>query len=212
MDIKIQHVSFGYDDVYLLHDLNLTIKQGERICFMGPSGCGKTTILQLISGILTPKSGQVSGVNTKRISMVFQENRLCEPLSAKANLQIGLLRGAYNPNKEHTIDLGGGKLMRQSFLDTQLKEVGICTAEKQKVSSFSGGMKRRVAILRAMLSDSELVIMDEPFQGLDEKAKREVITYIDKHLGDRTFILVTHDKAEAMLLGCRIEDVNWISM
>lgn len=216
MEIRLDQVSLGYGDHVLIKNLDMTIGAGERICIPGPSGCGKTSFLQMLLGSLQPLKGSVSGVKRDQISMVFQEDRLCENLSAAANIEIGLLRGVYPYAVGNRIEQkdakGSAKEWKLAFIQEQLKAVGISTEVEESVSSFSGGMKRRVAILRAVLSDSELLLLDEPFKGLDDASKMETMEYVKNQIGDRSVILITHDSREAEFLDCQIRQIDWLSI
>lgn len=154
---------------------------------MGPSGSGKTTLLSILAGLVKPDTGTISGVEKGRIAMVFQEDRLIEGQDAFSNLML-VLKG--RPDKEE---------MRREYA-----RVGLVDYEGKKVSEFSGGMKRRVAIVRAACADAGLVLMDEPFTGLDEAAKRQAIRYVKEKTAGRTVIMVTHDWAEARQMGARV--------
>lgn len=185
MDIRIEHLSFSYGEHQIFDDFNLTIAEGETLCLMGESGCGKTTLLSLLSGINHPSAGTITGMEEKKIGMVFQEDRLCEDFSAKVNVKIACSR-----EKEEIL--------------RHLEAVGLKDAADKKVSALSGGMKRRVAIVRAILSDSDILLMDEPFKGLDGATKEQVISYLLKEKRGRTLLVVTHDAADAEALGGRI--------
>lgn len=201
MDIRIEQLDFCYGEHPVFENFSMEIAQGETLCLMGESGCGKTTLLSLLTGRLAPSSGKISGIKTQRIGMVFQENRLCEDFSAKVNVKIACSRGCYRflPGKNHSVE---DEILRH------LSAVGLKDAADKKVSALSGGMKRRVAIVRAVLSDSDILLMDEPFKGLDETTKQQVLSYLLKEKGERTLIVVTHDAAEARALGGRVVQLH----
>lgn len=197
MNIEILHIDFHYDRIYdkiseetgeiqhqqIFKDFSYTITEGDIHCVMGASGCGKTTLLKLLTGQLIPESGSIKGMEHRHISMVFQENRLCEDFSAETNIKLGCGRGYFGSYTEADIK-------------KHLAEVGLGDAMGKKVSELSGGMKRRVSIVRAMLSESDMLLMDEPLKGLDETTKREVLAYIKRYRGNRTMLVVTHDRKE----------------
>lgn len=187
MPVILQNITKKYKQQTVIADLSLKIEDGGCLCLMGPSGAGKTTLLSIIAGLVEPEGGMVSGVDKKKISMVFQEDRLIEGRDAFANLSLVLKN---KPTKEE---------MRQEFAS-----VGLTDYEDKPVSKFSGGMKRRVAIVRAVCANASLLLMDEPFKGLDEAVKEQVIRYIKKRTKDQTVIMVTHDKAEAEQMGAEI--------
>ena len=146
---------------------------------MGASGCGKSTLLSILMGILSADSGTVNGNNVK-LSAVFQEDRLCENLSVISNLRLVL-----------------GKKTDRTFLMNELSAVGLGDCADKPVRELSGGMKRRTALLRALLAEYDILFLDEPFKGLDENTKREVMDYCKRSISGKTVILVTHDSEEA---------------
>jgi NitT/TauT family transport system ATP-binding protein len=149
---------------------------------MGPSGCGKTTLLNILLGLLPPDAGTVAGVNPNALGAVFQEDRLCERASVGANIRMA-----------------APAFREDGALRPLLAEMGL--EAKTPVFELSGGMKRRVALLRALAAPSELIIMDEPFTGLDEGLKQTAAACIRRRQGGRTLIVVTHSKNDLSLLG-----------
>ena len=146
---------------------------------MGPSGCGKTTLLNILMGFLQPDKGTVTGIPEQK-SAVFQEDRLCEPFSAVSNIRMVCKRDVdIQTIKNHLAYVG-------------IKENSI----NLPVSELSGGMRRRVAIVRAILAESKIIFMDEPFKGLDADTKQIVIQYVKEHTRDKTVVLVTHSPEE----------------
>ena len=181
MDIKITNLSKKFGENVVLKDFSAIFPQGKITCIMGASGCGKTTLLNIILGLLPKDEGEIEGLPQK-ISAVFQENRLFNDFSVLDNLK------AVIPNKDSDIIKG-------------VEAMGLREFSNAPIASLSGGMKRRVALLRAIESDSDLIVMDEPFKGLDEDTKDRVIDYTLSRLKGRTAIVVTHDPAEAEKLG-----------
>ena len=151
---------------------------------MGPSGRGKTTLFSILLGLIKADSGSITGIENKQFSAVFQEDRLCRQLSALMNLAIV----QDNPDKAQLTGL--------------LKKMGLTDDEiRRPVSQLSGGQKRRVAILRSLVSDSDIVLMDEPFKGLDDDTRRVVINQVKDLLAGRILMVITHDEQDAELLG-----------
>ena len=184
MDIGIQHISKAYGEHVVLADVSYQIPEGSIIGLMGPSGCGKTTLLRILMGLETADEGDLTGV-PREISVVFQENRLCEEQSAVRNVKLVL-------DKRRT----------EEEVRENLKQVGISDEDFHKpVSEFSGGMKRRVAVVRAMMAESRLVILDEPFSGLDEGTKQQVLRYVKETRKGRSMLIVTHDPEDVEVLG-----------
>lgn len=182
-DIVVQDLCKRFGEKIVLRDFSAVIRAGQCTCIMGQSGCGKTTLLHILMGLLPADSGEITGVPEKK-SAVFQEDRLCEDFPAVANLRLVL-----------------PKAVPDSLLAEHLTELGLSGSLHCPVRELSGGMKRRVAIARAMLADSEIVFMDEPLKGLDEATKAEVIQYIQRYAAGRTLLLVTHDREETAALG-----------
>ncbi|MDR3121525.1 MAG: ATP-binding cassette domain-containing protein [Clostridiales bacterium] len=183
--IALRNISKSYDGRFVLRDVSLTFAEGGRYCLTGPSGCGKTTLLHIVMGIVAPDSGTVTGMDGRAIAPVFQENRLCENLSAGTNLRIAA-RGKLKSGQ-------AAEMLDRLLLPETLHK---------PVRTLSGGMKRRVAIARALLSGGGLLLFDEPFRELDEGTKARVLDEVRRELSGKTLILVTHDPDEGARLGC----------
>lgn len=179
MDICINNISKSFGDKVVIRNFSTTLYEHQYNCIMGPSGCGKTTLLNILMGLLKPDSGTVTGVPNKK-SAVFQEDRLCESFNAISNIRMVC------PKKPDTATI------REHLASIGLKEDSIY----QPVSKLSGGMRRRVAIVRAMLAESGIIFLDEPFKGLDSETKKTVMQYVKDNSRGRTVIMVTHDEAE----------------
>lgn len=186
-EIIFENVSVNFNEKEVLKDINLTIKQGEVIGIMGASGIGKTTFVKLLLGLLKPTSGKVYGLENLQFSAVFQEDRLCENFDAITNVKMVL------PSDITT------EQVEKEFLKVLLTDY-----KGKSVSKLSGGMKRRVAIVRAVMAQSDVIILDEPLKGLDEALKEKVLTYLKESLSERTVILVTHDKSEIEALHAKL--------
>ena len=143
MDLVIAHVSKDYGRGPVLRDVSLTVRQGETVCLMGPSGLGKTTLLRCVAGLETPDAGAVTGV-PRRLGYVFQEDRLCDNFSAVANIRLVT-----------------GRTLPEKAILQHLKELGLSDSVRLPVSQLSGGMRRRVAIARAVCCGPELLLLDE---------------------------------------------------
>lgn len=172
--LRLKNITKYYGKQIVLDQFCAEFEEGSTWGIMGNSGVGKSTLLSLILGLEKPDSGQIIG-NQVKFSVVFQENRLCESFNAIDNIRL-VTSKQYSKQE-----------IKQSLI-----EVGITEYYDKKICEFSGGMKRRVAIVRAILASSDILIMDEPFKGLDKENKRQVIEYIKKNKKGRTFIFVTH--------------------
>ena len=182
-ELKIKGIGKRFGDRQVLQGVSAAFPPGSVTCLMGPSGIGKTTLLRIIAGLEKPDEGTIEGV-PDRIGFVFQEDRLCEEFSAVSNVRLVT-----------------GKSMPKEEIIRHLTEIGLGDSLDKPVRKYSGGMKRRVAIVRAVCCPAELLIMDEPFKGLDEKLRLEVIGYIRRHTEGKTVLCVTHEPEDAERLG-----------
>ncbi len=180
--ITLTNISKSFGDNQVLSNFSAEFPQNQVTCIMAPSGKGKTTLLRILMGLETADSGLITGLEEKTIAAVFQEERLCENLSALTNISIATC-------------------CSKSIIEQALVEIGLKDSIILPVSSLSGGMKRRVSILRAILSDSDILILDEPFKGLDEEMKTLVINMVKHYIQNKTVILVTHIEKEGIDLG-----------
>ncbi|MDD3334691.1 MAG: ATP-binding cassette domain-containing protein [Eubacteriales bacterium] len=176
--LEAVHLSKSFDGKPIIVDFSQRLETGVHYCLMGPSGCGKTTLLRLLMGLLQPDAGEVRG--SSKMSAVFQENRLLEPFNAIANVELAT--GASRGEIERLLmELG---LEKESLF--------------QPVSAFSGGMKRRVALARALLAEYDALFLDEPFKGLDDETKARVMRIVSERTKGKTVLLVTHDETETL--------------
>ena len=184
-EITFQDVSFTYkgNEKPVLSHLNFKIQPGETVAFAGGSGSGKTTLIQLLLRLDVPDKGKIEGISDRKLSAVFQEDRLCENLSAASNIRLVCT-----------------KTISDRELEEAYKAVALTEVWQKPVRELSGGMRRRVSILRALLAESDCVIMDEPLRGLDEKTRAKTIDYILKKTEGKTLIFVTHEEKEAVWL------------
>ncbi|WP_443147078.1 ABC transporter ATP-binding protein [Paenibacillus sp. HWE-109] len=186
-----------------LQDVNLTIKEGEFLCFVGPSGCGKSTIFKMITGLAKPSKGtlDVFGTTPKEarkqsdIAFVFQDHTLLPWSTVEANVKLPLeLRGV-------------DKKTQQKEAERVLELVGLKDYMKVLPRELSGGMKMRVSIARALISRPKLLLMDEPFGALDEITRQTLqmellsIWQQDKSM---TVLFVTHNVFESVFLSTSV--------
>lgn len=193
--IKASNLSFCYEiDKQILKDVSFDVKKNEFVSFIGPSGCGKTTLLNIIAGIYKDYRGKLE-VNAKNISFVFQHDSL---LSWKNTLN----------NVIFPLQLKNKKIDKE-IIDRAYKVldlVGLKGYEKYYPDELSGGMKKRVEIARALITNPELVILDEPFSQVDviTREKLNLLTKKIKIEKNVTFVLVTHSIEEACFLSDKI--------
>ena len=193
MDIVINSLSKKYGEKEVIKNFSARIKDGSVLSVMAPSGGGKTTLLRILAGLETADKGYIEGLENKKVSMVFQEDRLCNDLNAITNIRI--ICGKKN---------NGPKGITDSRIYDELEKAGLTGNEKYPVRELSGGMRRRIAIVRALMADYDILILDEPFAGLDWENKKRMADYIKEKSKGKTVILVTHDKAEAEIMGGEI--------
>lgn len=175
-------VSKAFEGRPVLRDISLAVS--GTVAIMAPSGAGKTTLLRILLGLLAPDAGEVR-TGGARVGAVFQEDRLIEHMTALQNLALVAGKASRAQLREHLIRLG-------------------LNAEADKrVSAFSGGMRRRVAIARAIVYQPDALLLDEPFTGLDEEMRERTAQYILAHMRGKDIAIVTHDKEEARLLGAQ---------
>lgn len=164
---------------------SVSLRRGDRVCLMAPSGAGKTTFLRVIAGLEPMTSGSVS--SPARISMIFQDARLIEFATATDNVLLFAAAECTGPEVERML--------------AELIEDFDATAP---VSALSGGQRRRVELLRALLAPSDVVLLDEPFAGLDADAHRRAAEWVRGHVGERALLVATHDLGDADLLGASV--------
>ena len=179
MEIVVRNLCKSFGDQAVLRDLSFTAGPGIT-AVMAPSGSGKTTLLRILLGLERPDGGTVEGLAGKRISAVFQEDRLLEHLSAEGNLRFVLGR-EYDPKAARAL----------------LDRLGLPDPGAQPVREFSGGMKRRLALARALLAPFDVLLLDEPFTGLDQENRARALAAIRETAGVRPVLLVAHDTAAA---------------
>lgn len=186
--IGLRRVGVAFDGHVVLDGFDLDLPRGSTTALMGPNGSGKTTVARLLLGLTSPDVGEVHGLDGVRRAAVFQDDRLCDQLTAVANVRLVLERAV--PAAEVVAALG------RAGLDGP--------ALDKPVRDLSGGQRRRVAIVRALLADAALVVLDEPFTGVDERAKTAVMELVAERCAGRTVLLVTHDRSEAQWFGAPV--------
>ena len=181
--LSLKAVDKDYGKGPVIENFSHNFLPGEVTWIYGESGAGKTTLLNLMMGLTLPDKGRVSPAPGLRFSPLFQENRLIESWTVRENLLL------VNPEAA-------------SDLSENLKALGLSGLEAQRVAELSGGMKRRVALARAVLSPGNLLLLDEPFRDLDQNSKQKTIDWINKKKGSfRGLVLVSHEAKEAEALG-----------
>lgn len=173
----INHLYKSFGEKQVISDFSLCFEPYERICISGASGKGKTTLLRLICGLEKPDKGELLGFDGALFSMLFQEDRLIEGMNAEDNVALVC----------H---------LPKHLIRDELEEMGI-SEFNLPVFKFSGGMKRRVALCRAMLAKANFLLLDEPYKGLDQLTRQKVMQTCEKHMENKTIFMVTHQIEEA---------------
>lgn len=186
--ISLTDISFSYNNKdTVLNSFCASFEAGKLTAIMSPSGSGKTTLLYIIAGLLEADKGTVTyPVEKPRFSMVFQDCRLIEHMSVAANIRL------VNPDIS---DEAIAECLRGLRLDGFIHK---------RVKQLSGGEKQRAAIARAVSAPYDILLMDEPFTGLDDDVKDTVINYIKSRTAGRTVLLVTHDRSDVTALDCPV--------
>jgi len=178
MELRVEKLCKSYGGVPVFKDLSFTAGVGLT-CIMAPSGAGKTTLLRILMGLERPDSGCVIVPRDCRWAAVFQEDRLLEQLDGLGNLRFAL-GGAFDEEQARGL----------------LHRLGLTEWEGKPVREFSGGMKRRLALARALLAPSDILVLDEPFTGLDGENRRRAMDCIRQAAEDRCVLLVTHEASD----------------
>lgn len=183
--MKIKSLYKTYGDLVIFNREDFVLEEARINILVGPSGSGKTTLLRIILG-LEDYEGDLGRLKDLKKSVVFQEDRLLEDERVKDNFFL------VNPS------------LKEEDVRKILEEVDLGKIENKRVRELSGGMKRRIAILRALSVDYDLLILDEPFKGLDEKNYRIMKDYLFKKTKGKTILLSSHMKEDEDLLTGRL--------
>ena len=183
--MEVKNLCKAYGDRPVLENVSFTVGVGVTALW-GPSGVGKTTLLRILLDLEKPDSGELMGTAV-RWSAVFQEDRLLEGLDALGNLRFAL-----------------GTDYEEAKAAAMLTALGLTWETGKPVGAWSGGMKRRLALARALLAPSEAIALDEPFTGLDDENRQRAIRAIRRVAETKPVLLVTHDREDLTALDARI--------
>jgi len=199
---KIYESAFGGQDVHALTDLNISVNSGEIFAYLGPNGSGKTTTIKMLLGLMFPTSGEIEVLGTKDIT------------AAAVKRKIGYLpEGAYYPDflrgeeilkyYGRLYGLSGKDLDRR--IDAVIEQVGMSHARKRLLRGYSKGMRQRIGLAQALISDPQILILDEPTTGLDPIARKEMRDILAK-LRDqgKTLLISSHELLEVELISDRV--------
>ena len=191
MEITVKGLGRSYGGVPVFRNVSFTAKSGAVTCLSAPSGWGKTTLLRILLGLERADAGTVEGLRGLRCAAVFQEDRLLEGLTPEENLRF--VQGR---------DYDGAATA------ALLRELGLVPGEEKPVRDFSGGMRRRVALARALSIPFDVLFLDEPYSGLDAENRRAATDVILRRSGGKTIFLVTHERQDAAAFGAEIVDLT----
>lgn len=189
--LKAVNITKKFGENTVLDNFTHDFADGKVTAVLGKSGCGKSTLLNVLMGLIKPDGGEVMRGEGERISAVFQEDRLCENLTASANIRLVT-----------------GRRYTRGEIAAELAAVGLGDCAEKAVRELSGGMKRRTALLRALLAEYDVLFLDEPFKGLDADTKLTVLDYCKRKTAGKTVVFVTHDKDECSALADEIIELD----
>ena len=202
--LDIEHLSYSYHslegETLALSDISFQVSEGDFLAIVGPSGCGKSTLLSLIAGLLKPDSGKihingaVASNSDINIGYMLQKDHLLDWRTTIKNVSLGLeIRKKYSD---------------ESFvmINHMLETYGLMAFKNAKPKELSGGMRQRAALIRTLLLQPDILLLDEPFSALDYQTRLEVSDDICNIIRDekKTAILITHDIAEAISIADRV--------
>lgn len=202
--ISLKNITFEYDKkTPVLNGFDLEVNKGEVVAILGKSGLGKSTILRIIAGLEKADSGQVylDGIeisnvptNKRHVGYVFQNHALFPHLTVRKNVEFGL----------------SSKDDKNKLVQEICAKVDICELLERYPHEISGGQKQRVAIARSLITKPKVLLLDEPFNGLDQELKETIRNDIKEILNtfNITTILVTHDIEDAKALGAKVVKLN----
>ncbi|MGH6621496.1 MAG: ABC transporter ATP-binding protein [Alphaproteobacteria bacterium] len=203
--LEIQGLSHGFGKIAAVDGFSLRVAPGEVVCLLGPSGCGKTTLLRLVAGLERVQKGSIAIAGTavatpgrdlppedRNVGLVFQDYALFPHLTVAENVGFGLI--------------GGSDAERKTRIAEVLDRAGLTEFARRYPHALSGGQQQRVALARALAPKPPLILLDEPFSGLDARLRDQVRDRTLHHLkqSGQTTLMVTHDAEEAMFMADRI--------
>ena len=198
--LSLREVGLSYPDAEILRGINIDVRRGEILGIIGPSGCGKSTILNLTAGLLHPTTGDITcfgepvrGVN-HRVTYMTQKDTLLPWRRGIDNVALPLeVKGV-------------GKRERRDRARAAMARVGVSDAANRKPHQLSGGMRARVSLARALMSDTDILLMDEPFAAVDALRRVRLQQLLIELWEEtkKTILYVTHDLNEAITLGHRV--------
>lgn len=203
MTLSINHLEVEIEKTPILHDVSLTVEDGELLSLLGPSGCGKSTLLKAAAGLIDITGGQIHAGETRLdalppdkrgIVVVFQDLRLFSNMNVIDNVAFSMKMQGMKKTERHD---------RARYY---LEKVQLSGLEHRRISQLSGGQQQRVALARGLAADPNVLLLDEPFSSLDENLRedmRQLLIELHREMKN-AIVLVTHDRREALQLSDRI--------
>ncbi len=209
--LKIENLSKQFAEKIIFSGMNIEMENGEIIALLGPSGCGKSTLLRMICGLETVEEGSISiygkngdeikrgitsNVDAQLVGLIFQKPVLFPHLNVAGNIMLGM----NNPP---------AKKLHKEVAEKYLEDVGLSGFSGNNIETLSGGEAQRVCLIRALISEPKLLLLDEPFSALDVKSRRKIALETKQLLKQKgiSALHVTHDPEEAELISDRV--INW---
>ena len=206
--LKIENLSKQFSDKTIFSAMNINISKGEIVALLGPSGCGKSTLLRMICGLESVEVGSISFSEVdeamdlrvenaqQSVGMIFQKPVLFPHLNVAGNIILGMSKP---PSRK----------LRNEVAEKYLEDVGLSGFSKNSVETLSGGEAQRVCLVRALISEPKLLLLDEPFSSLDVKSRRKIAIETKQILKKKgiSALHVTHDPEEAKLISDRV--IKW---
>lgn len=204
--LKIDKLKYEYHDSQL-YDFSMSVCAGEIVAILGKSGSGKSTLLDLIAGFISGKSGTITfdgndlttlSVEKRPLTILFQNHNLFEHLSVEKNILLGISKRLKSTDEE------------KAKVKDILKEVGLEKFEDKLASSLSGGQQQRVALARALIRKSPILLLDEPFTGLDNETHMQMLELVKKISKENNLhtIMVTHHHRDSDLIADKVYKVE----
>jgi ABC-type nitrate/sulfonate/bicarbonate transport system ATPase subunit len=191
--LEVNAINKKFNHEAVITDFSFSMSQGERLLLFAPSGAGKTTLLRILSGLLLADSGTYSYPSDIEPHIVFQEPRLFPYLTVDENIRLPL-KSPHFASKPNALDI----------LPDWYKLVGLDGYQREFPHTLSGGMKRKVSLLRALITLPELLILDEPFQSLDKKSREIFVQSIFPNIPNLSVLFTSHDILDVEIIATSI--------